>query len=574
MCGIAIIATPHSIRYERELQLMCKSLYHRGPDGQGIQIYNNCALGHRRLSIVDLQTGAQPMCSLDKNIAVVFNGEIYGYEKLREELEYPFQTQSDTEILLAAYEKYGEAMCMHLPGMFAFAIWDDHRQQLFCGRDRFGEKPLYYSQIGPETLLLASEIKSILASGLLRPKLNFKALSAYLEWRYVPEGMTMYDNIHQLPPGHRLVFSNGILKMSAYWTLPPPMQNPPTLQEATEELKFLLERAVRNCLIADVEVGLLLSGGLDSGTIAALAARKRPIQAFGFGFEGEHNELPFARAVAEFNAISLYEQTSDSLKVPQLLEELPTIYDEPLADTSCLPTLLLCKAVSAHVKVALAGDGGDELLGGYKWYARLPVPGTMAEGIPNGWTPTAMAHASNMRICSSSEVRAAGLEPYSPSLPEWLSNTPDDAMRMDLTAFLPSDILRKTDRAAMSCGLELRSPFLEPAVSEFLIRLPWHFKRDAYNDKKILRMAFQRDHWPACLISRNKQGFGANPIRWLLQEDMRDFRAAYLCDTSLGLWDIFPKSWLKRHIHNTTITTWALLIFSLWYESTKKFLWK
>ena len=568
MCGIAVIAGPRAASHRPALRRMLRQLTHRGPDGEGESASPACLLGHRRLSIIDREGGAQPLQNPACGLSVVCNGEIYNFRELRRRLSFPYQTRSDSEVLLAAYAAYGLDLCGHLRGMFAFALWDERQQRLICGRDRFGEKPLYYAFAPDGSLLVASEVKALLASGLLQPHLDRQALAAYLQLRFVPEGRSMVEGIRQLPPGWCMVWEEGRLRMFRYWEPPAGTACISSEDEAAEELRRLLERAVSRCLVADVEVGLLLSGGQDSTSIAALMARMQKGQAFALGVGGAKDELAYARAAARCYGFSLHEVACAELDVPSLLLEMPGIYDEPLADTSCLPTLLLCRYVSSHVKVALAGDGGDELLGGYAWYAGLgeraasqPCPG-------QGWTRFALAHMRGRMVCDAGEIRAAGLEPYAFSLPAGLDDTLADALRLDAMYFLPADVLKKTDRAAMSCGLELRAPFLDRELAEFSFKLPWNMKHDGVQGKKLLQRAFA-EIWPEEVRRRPKQGFGLKTGELLRRQDVEAFMQDMLFDRRLRIWKLFPDAWLQRHLQARKAMMWNLLMLSLWLEHYK-----
>jgi asparagine synthase (glutamine-hydrolysing) len=374
MCGIVGIVAPDAARREAPIRRMIGSLRHRGPDGEGEHYFPGCALGHTRLSIIDRAGGAQPMLTRDGQTAVVFNGEIYGYKDLRDTIlrDYPFRTSSDTEILLALYERGQESMLDRLPGMFAFAMWDERRQQLFCARDRFGEKPFFYASAADGTFVFASELKAILASGLIDPVIDPDSVAHYLRYLYVHPHRTIYRNVHVLPPAHRLIYRGRRLDVASYWRLPDPGL-PVGLDEAAEQFRTLMSRAVAKQLIADVPVGAFLSGGLDSSTIVALAAAERGrCRTFSFGFGPVIDELPFARGIAERYGTEHTELTDTQTDVADLLTQMAEVYDEPFADSSNIPTFLLCQQARRHVTVALTGEGADELLAGYSfWYRPL-----------------------------------------------------------------------------------------------------------------------------------------------------------------------------------------------------------
>lgn len=569
MCGIAAIVAPEAGRLRPRLAAMLDAQAHRGPDGRGVTALRGCLLGHVRLSILDAEGGAQPMRAAPGGAAVAFNGELYDYRERRRAYAHPFRTDSDTELLLATHARHGRDMCRHLRGMFAFALWDEARQRLVCGRDRFGEKPLYYARGEAGELLVASELPALLASGLVLPHVDRTGLAAYLRMGFVPEGLTMFREVRQLPPGHTLLWEDGRLTLERFWTPPPPLARPPRPAEAVRLFRALMERAVERSLVADVEVGILLSGGLDSTTVAGLATRRGTFRAFAFGLDGPKSELGYARAAAQRLGLPLTECAALDVDLPALLQCLPRIYGEPLADTSSLTTLLLCREVARHVKTALAGDGGDELLGGYSWYAGLERAAAAGGAVSNGWTRHAAAHFQRRSFASSAQLREAGLEPWYPTLPPYLTDTVDDALRMDVAAFLPSDVLKKTDRAAMRCGLELRSPFLDADLADYLLALPPEFKRAHGRDKLLLRAAFGA-LWPPCVRTRPKQGFGMNSAALLARSDVRELARASLTGAGRAIHELLPRPFVEARADARDKLGWALLILALWCEDAKK----
>ncbi len=544
MCAIAGIIASDSRQYRRQLGLMTKVLAHRGPDGPGQFFFPDCALGHDRLSIIDLTTGDQPM--VVGRLGLVFNGEIYGYQEIRKSLsKYHFQTTSDTEVILALYQKYGTGMLKYLPGMFAFALWDQKTQVLFCARDRFGEKPFYYA-FGPRgEFIFASEIKGILASGLVKPVLDPASVSHYLKHLYVHPGQTIYKNIYCLPPSHQLVFKAGKIKVQRYWS---PILRPDAigLTEAAEKFKTLFFQAVEKQLVADVPVGLLLSGGLDSSSVlAAASTMKSKIKTFSFGFEGGRNELPFARETANFFQTDHHEFFEKDVNISNLLLTMAKVYDEPFADSSNIPTYLIAKLASKYVKVALAGDGGDELLGGYSsWYRPLvsmtkrerffwpklvwlqalsfghvlarapfsPQKRFELEGLKWRWRfkDVGQAHDWQLSYFSDVDLASLGLPPVDYARIENI----DRLLQEDVQNYMAGDILVKTDRASMASGLELRAPFLDRDLATFCLQLPFCLKVGEESDKILLREVM-KDRLPASIFHRGKRGFGAPIEKWL-----------------------------------------------------------
>ena len=597
MCGIAGIVSPNIGQFEPELARAVKALKHRGPDADGVFAFGRCALGHARLSIVDLSSGAQPMLTADQKIGLSFNGEIYGYKEIRDGLAgYPFQTSSDTEVIIALYRKHGPDMMDKLPGMFAFALWDDEQQRLFCARDRFGEKPFYYAFGRQGELVFASEIKAILATGLVEPVLDRESVAHYLKRLYVRPDKTIYKNIFTLPPAHSLSFDATGLKIRQYWQQPKEEQI--GLPEATEKFRHLLDRAVAKQLVADVPVGAFLSGGLDSTTIVALASRHaKKIKTFSFGFGDSINELPFASQAAKKYGTEHLELQAGDYDLAEMLREMQAVYDEPFADSSNIPTYIISKLAREHVKVVLTGDGGDELCGGYwNWYRplfnmSLRQQGTglfryLLQSVPTmtvrnlyyshlgldyakRFNDIESAHLAQNSFFSDSDI--AGLLGAAPQaaqslLPDGLANnTLNDAMRIDIADYMPGDILVKIDRAAMANGLELRAPFLDADFASFCISLPATLKVTAREDKLILREAF-RQEWPEAIRTRKKQGFGAPVAKWLEDKKVIELKGFYLDDQSRKIFQLVDFEKSRRFVRQNSYQAWILLNLSMWLE--------
>lgn len=331
-----------------------------------IVFFDNCALGHTRLSIVDIKSGQQPM--VKRNLGLVFNGEIYGYKELRKGLlkrGISFETNSDTEVILAMYQCHGQRMMSYLPGMFAFAVWDDESQTLFCARDRFGEKSFYYAFGKNGEFIFASEIKAILASGLVEPVLDYGQLWQYMNYSYVYPTRTIYKNIHILPPVHTLALKNGIIEIERYWHLPE-TNTDITENEAVEEFKRLFQKAVERQLVADVPIAAFLSGGLDSGSVVAMAAQFVPrLTTISFAFREGIDESIVARTMAERYNTNHIEIRDIDIDISEMLEKMQQVFDEPFADPAAIPAYLISKEARKHAKVVLTGDAGDEMLGGY-----------------------------------------------------------------------------------------------------------------------------------------------------------------------------------------------------------------
>lgn len=604
MCGIAgIVAAPPGAD-RSNLQPMLAAMEHRGPDASGSHYFAGCALGHTRLSIIDLATGAQPMLSASGRTAVTFNGEIYGFQEIKARLaDYPFRTSCDTEVLLALYDRYGERMMPHLPGMFAFAIWDDKTEALFCARDRFGEKPFYFAFGRNGEFLFASEIKALLASDLFTPVLSRAAVQEYVKYLCVGPYRTIYENVHVLPPAHTLRYRQGQISIERYWEMPATRQDI-DLPEAAEELQARLSTAVSKQLVADVPVGAFLSGGLDSSTIVAEAARCSPqLKTFSFAFEGSHNEAHFAQEVAQMYGTDHTELTAEGFDLAELLIEMQRVYDEPFADSSNVPTYLLCREARRHTKVVLTGDGGDELLGGYDWYRPLAAMEGMRGDAPlrrnaarlllklaevaqhssrfslDQWyrglrfrkaypTPLA-AHAASMAWFGPAELRRLGLgenaEERETATCLRDRGSLNDAMRFDIHYYMAADILAKIDRASMASSLELRAPFLDVDLAEFCISLPSRLKLHGGVDKLVLRQAYG-ERWPATIRKRSKQGFGSPVSRWLAQEPLRSMASARLNDCTHKLFEIVSFQESRRFAREMGYKAWILLVLALWLE--------
>ena len=603
MCGIAGIVPKNKSakEYQGIIDKMVNALRFRGPDGSGIHYFNDCVLGHTRLSIIDLSTGGQPMLNLEKKLGLTFNGEIYGYNEIKKDLtDYNFKTSSDTEVILALYDKYGKEMMPYLPGMFAFALWDENKKSLFVARDRFGEKPFYYAWGREGEFIFASEIKAILNSGLVDPQLNFNAIGGYLERLYVGSESSIYENIFVLPPGCFLSYNLNNLEIKKYYNLPVTNENI-SLSDAVDKVKILLDNAVKRQLIADVPVGAFLSGGLDSSTIVAIASRyKQGIKTFSFGFGDSINELPFAREVAKkYNTDHTELQVGD-YDIYELMFKVQEIYDEPFADTSNIPTYLISQAAAKHAKVVLTGDAGDELFGGYwSWYRRLiyfylfkndPVKAVASlfsnfdikrikdfyygcDGIVDVFKFKNLneAHLSHAGIFSQNEInglmkfKEISSKPYFPRI----KNDVNDAIYFDIYNYMPGDILVKTDRASMFSGIELRAPFLDFELADFLISLPVNLKINHNRDKIVMREAFA-ELWPESIRSRKKQGFGSPITKWLKDKKMAQLKNDYLADANNKIYSILDFNKVKPYLIKDDYRLWALLNLSLWLETRKQ----
>lgn len=583
MCGIAGIAGNNVRRLEQQVKQMTDCISHRGPDGDARAVFDNCVLGHRRLSIIDLSTGDQPMYS-QQDTCIVFNGEFYGYLDVKKQLDYNWQTTSDTEVILALYHHYGaDQFVQKIRGMFSFAIWDEKEQQLIAARDRFGEKPFYYALTPGGEIVYASEIKAILASGLIEPELSTESLTHFLKHLYVHPHHSIYKNIFVLPPAHYLAYKNGELTIKRYWDLPKQqLKISPT--EAKEEYFRLMQKAVSDQLIADVPVACFLSGGLDSSTITALAsmATKHKLTTISFSFGKSKSELQYSREIsAKYNTENI-ELHQDDFDIASWFVKMNTIYDEPFADSSNIPTYLISQMGAKDFKVILTGDGGDELMAGYtSWYQpiyRLQHPNGLKERLKNAGKKLlhskyrsddmAAVHLRQNEYFTDQELGNLTRFSQGYNFDKFLDqpyNTVDAAMRMDLLDYMPGDILVKTDRAAMANSLELRAPFLDVDVAEFCIALPEHYKINSDNDKLLMRDTFSH-LWTPSIANRHKQGFGAPVNEWLAQPAMEQLKKEFLGNPNSRIYEWLDYTATNRIAGTNNYQCWILLTLAVWMQ--------
>jgi asparagine synthase (glutamine-hydrolysing) len=601
------------------LDRMCRAIVHRGPDDQGIMIEGPAALGMRRLSIIDLAGGHQPMSGCRGNKSIVFNGEIYNYRELQRELKdagHSFKTNSDTEVIIHAYEEYGERCVEHLRGMFAFAIWDAVHRELFIARDRAGKKPLYYTVTPLGTLIFGSELKSLREHPEFLQQINVEALDSYLAFGYVPDPATIFRDVHKLPPGHYLSFKTGVVQVKQYWNFPyeeqqsKPFQNE---EECLKELRSLLEESVQVRMVADVSLGAFLSGGIDSSTVVGLMARhsNRPVKTFSIGFhEDSYNELKYARLAAKKFETEHHEFIVTP-EICEVVDELVWHFDEPFGDSSAIPTYMLSKLAREHVKVVLSGDGGDELFGGYTRYAtdrkrsrfaRLPRPlreGLMqplGRNLPHGaWgrnyvnnvalepldryiedisiftrlnKPSLYTNDFKQRLNSSdAAARFREIAARSRSV-----NPIDPLLYLDSKTYLPGDILTKVDRMSMAVSLEARVPLLDHKLIEFVCsRIPANMKMKGLETKYILKRAVA-DLVPTEILNRPKQGFGV-PIKEWINRQLRERIRETLTEPRTVQRGYFQPRYVtlllnehERERRDHAGELWALFMFELWHR--------
>ena len=572
MCGIVGYAGRPGAVTANLLAAMRDAIAHRGPDDSGIWASpdGSVVLGHRRLAILDLSpAGAQPMENSSRRSVIVFNGEIYNHEELRRELAaggVHFTGRSDTEVLLAAYDAWGERCVARLRGMFAFAIYDQTRRVLFLARDRAGEKPLYWAE-HRGGLVFASELKALMADPEFPRRLSPEGLAYYLSFGYVPGDKCILEGVHKLPPAHCLSWSltGGAPKINRYWDIPSARRDDASsIDELTDDLQRLLTAAVSEQLVADVPLAVLLSGGVDSSLVAAIAAQvsHHTVRTFTVTLPNHPrlDESRFARSVAQYLGTDHVELPLDHSSA-DLVQKLAIQFDEPIADSSMIPTYLLAKTVSQHCKVVVGGDGGDELFGGYRSYqsalqreklrARLPraarslIAATARRILPNGAKGRNALMALNGTTADGIAQSAVWTDPadyprispwlfrrsqkYSPTL--WRRNLveearglPGAAMAADFRSYLPEDILVKVDRAAMLCSLEVRAPFLDQRVIEFAYeRIPNRLQATLQQRKILLKRLAKRLLPPDLDIDR-KQGFTIPISKWLTPAILQDWR--------------------------------------------------
>jgi asparagine synthase (glutamine-hydrolysing) len=584
---------------------------HRGPDDQGFHLEDGVGLAFRRLSILDLQGGHQPMGNEDGSVQVVFNGEIYNYRELASQLAargHVFRTRSDTEVLVHLYEEKGPDLVHDLRGMFAFALWDRRRRSLLLVRDRLGIKPLYY-RMDQDEIFFASEIKGILAG--LPPgirEIDPASLRAYLVFGYLPGSRSLFKGIQKLPPGHLLECREDGIVLRRYWSLPPVDPSPPfSRREAIARLGSLLEESVRLRLISDVPLGAFLSGGIDSSCVVALMRRLSPdpVKTFSIGFkEEDFDELPVARQVAAALGTNHHELLVGPDAVA-MADQVVASFDEPFADASAIPTYLVSRLARTQVTVALSGDGGDELFAGYPRYRglgrlrrlrRIPAPVRRALG----WGTRRFSHNAALRLAGALERSlrpypldyldsmnhlcgpgvVAALDPevlptegsgWDMEIQGFAGDPVEGAQRLDLLHYLPEDILAKVDRMSMACSLEARVPLLDHHVVEFVCSLPPAWKQQGDRPKDLLLEAAGAK-LPDSVWNRPKRGFGIPLAHWLRVE-LKDLLSDTLLDRQAGQRGIWNPAGMEALIRlhasgswDLSPQLWQFLMLELWHR--------
>ncbi|HXG89003.1 MAG TPA: asparagine synthase (glutamine-hydrolyzing) [Vicinamibacterales bacterium] len=624
MCGIVGIVESDLSRPVRpeDLARMVEQLHHRGPDDEGSITMSGVGLGMRRLSIVDLAGGQQPFSNETDSIQLVANGEIYNFPELRKELEghgHRFRSRSDIEVLVHAYEQWGEAFLTRLRGMFALALWDAQTRTLLAARDRAGEKPLYWT-LTPRGLLLASEVKALLVRPEVTRELDLEAVDQFLTYEYVMAPRTILKGVHKLPPGHYLIYRNGEVSVHRYWDAAAIRVREWNDDDAAEALREALRRATVSQMMADVPLGAFLSGGIDSSGIVAFMsqASMQPVNSFSIGFDnGTYNELPYAREVAELFKTN-HRERMVAPDLQELFEKLIVHLDEPFADVSLFPTYMVSQLAREHVTVALSGDGGDELFGGYDAYqaqemasrlawagdALLPAAAAVAavlpptekkKGVVNKFkrftlgATQAPADLGHYRWMVYLGARAKG-RLYGPAMQDALTRSDvyqpvraalaryghndllNRQLYTDLSLYLADDILVKVDRMSMATSLETRAPFLDVDVMELAFSMGGRLKIRDGERKWVLKRAL-RGVLPERILMRKKEGFSIPMKNWLRRE-LEPLMRALLSPERVATRGLFEPAEVSRLIddhvagrENHAHTLFPLMVFERWCEA-------
>ncbi len=624
MCGISgLVYTDPAHPVDRALiRRLTATLAHRGPDADGFLFGDGVALGHRRLSIIDLSTGDQPIYNEDRTKAVVFNGEIYNFREVRADLEqrgHRFATASDTEVIVHAWEEYGDACVTRLRGMFALALWDLPQRRLLLARDRVGKKPLYYVSDG-ERLLFASELKALLSDPSVKRAISFEAIDDYLSFGAVPAPRTVYQGVQQLPPAHYLVWERGQVRTEEYWDLTYRKVAPRTEAEWLEEFGEIFDEAVRLRMISDVPLGAFLSGGVDSTAVVAAMVRQssRPVATTTITFANRsHDEASHARTVADALGTDHHEVAVEARAV-DILPALVWYLDEPFADSSAVPTYYVSRAARQRVTVALSGDGGDEVFAGYEWRYGL----NLLESRVRGWLPRGLrsrvlaplaavwpkadrlpralrwkfflrnlsldaetAYFHDMSLFTPGDKRLLVTDQFRRSLggydPFLGFRRHFDRVRgldhlsrilyVDLKTYLANDILVKVDRMAMANSLEVRSPLLDHRILEFAATLPSEMKYRRGTSKYLLKRHAER-RAPASVIHRPKMGFSIPLSDWLRGELRGTAADLLLSERALERGYFRPEQvdtlWAHHQSgrRNYPHQLWTLMVLELWHR--------
>lgn len=616
VCGIVNFDLGKPI-VQVEIHKMTELITHRGPDDSGYYIKENVGFGFRRLSIIDIHSGHQPLSNEDNSIWIVFNGEIYNHINLREQLiikGHHFKTKSDTETIVHLYEEYGSECVKHLRGMFAFALWDDKNKKLFCARDRFGIKPFFYF-LDHEKFIFSSEIKSILCQTKSSSTLSIPMLDQYLTFGYSSQEGTIYQNIQKLMPGHTFeIERGGRVKINRYWDIHYTPDYRKTEEEWCKLLNDKLFESVKAHLMSDVPLGAFLSGGVDSSAMVALMSKNScsPVKTFSIGFKKEQfNELKYAREVARMYNTEHHEQIVEPESV-SLLPRLVDSYDEPFADSSAIPTYFVSKFAREHVTVVLSGDGGDELFAGYNKYQRMMnmhnynvLPeglskyfwGSLHKILPNsakgkGATYYLSKPKDSFPAFLSIWQQAERKKLFKNELWEDIKQSPaelnriesfinsgsDDFLfnmqKMDMQRYMVDDVLTKVDRASMQNSLEVRVPILDHEFAELTARIPSELKMKGTIKKYIFKEAMKK-HLPESVISHKKQGFSV-PLKAWFKEELKEYANDRLLGTKGPLYDYLEPAYVSKIVneHNRGMRDfndkiWSLLFLDQWLNMRK-----
>jgi len=630
MCGICGIAAPSSSQPVSAdlLQSMCRTIVHRGPDDEGIFAGTRVGLGSRRLSIIDVAGGHQPLSNEDGTVWISHNGEIYNFPAVREELlarGHRFSTRTDTETIVHAYEEWGEGFVHRLRGMFAFALWDGRKERLLLVRDRLGIKPLYYALLEDRSLVFGSELKALLVHPRVRREVDPRALDFFLTLEYVPAPLSIFRGIAKLPAGHWLAYQDGRVEVKKYWDIEAAAEAPgepkkESLPEVMDRLYELLKESVKLRLVSDVPLGAFLSGGIDSSTIVGLMRElgASPLKTFSIGFEeASYNELPYARRTAERFSTD-HEEFIIEPRALDLTEKLIRHLDEPFGDFSIFPTFLVSQMSRPHVKVILSGDGGDEVFGGYEHYQAQKIAscgpvrwaGSLGSPLVNRLPPAARKkgawnklqrflqgfehgagnrHLRWMMFLSRKErarLYSAGfqgqlgkiddvhrLPPFRgifEKMPEFDRLTGE--LYLDLKTYLADDIMVKVDRMSMAASLEAREPLLDHKLVEFVFGLDGRLKLHGLTTKWVFKKTMER-LLPRENIYRPKEGFSI-PIKHWLRTELRELMLDHLSEKRIreaGYFNPAPvRKMIDAHLagrRNFSHQLWALLVFEIWRES-------
>lgn len=613
MCGIAGFVGKGT---REDLQKMTDILSYRGPDESGLFYSDGLGLGHRRLSIIDLtDTGSQPMFSRDKTVGIVFNGEIYNFKELKSGLvgDYDFKGTSDTEVIIALYKKYKEQSFQMLNGMFAIALYDFEERKLLLVRDRIGKKPLYWARYG-DTLIFGSELKSLLQHSLFKKEIDVQSLSLYLQTDYIPTPRTIYRNVFKLEPGTILTYKDGLLDKNIFWKMQGSVVDG-NLSSAISKLDTLIDESVKCRMVADVPVGVFLSGGLDSSTVAYYAQKncKERVHTFSVGFnEKSFDESEYAKSVSKYLKTEHHHIFFKQNEALDLIKNIGNIIDEPMADASIIPTYLLSKFTKNYVTVALGGDGGDELFAGYptfqadkmvKWYKKMPkfmqklfvriiylIPSSdknfslgfkLRKFVGGLDSDRSVMHQKWLGTFDDNELKdllIGNNETLSPF--QWIKSVEESINIKDednrilalyMRTYMMDEVLVKVDRASMKASLETRSPFLDYKIVEFVNSLPYSYKLRGWTTKFILKKLMS-NKLPAHIVNRSKKGFGIPVSAWI-KGDLKDFVLETLSRDNIDKANIFNYQYvnnlLNEHFNNKVDNRkkiWNLLVFQIWYN--------